>query len=781
MVETFLYSLTKNHTKQRDKEQKKGLILDKEFLSLPQNIKQLYIKLQNFPVNQESILIDRNLLLQLFWLEYLCPTTFFLYQARAQSQRIAQFLSKNFLNPNALFQVKKDLENLKIGKDADSLDFWLSSYQEEVVDFLISSPDISHLLTKISLKDLDDLIVNTLLNTIAEIKRDLILEDVLESVLVSAFFPLRQTIGACFATSFVISLQRENLTLFFEELINLISRGHLKRVIEGKEFIVPFNASLEKPIEINPVISSLLRNQLELVKVEQIDDRLMMAPPLLKCFEYTIASMTEFNLDSHAGTLYVSLGVDPSVETGLGKQIYTLVEEELRRIEEEAHKAHIEAQKALDVVNMTNSQMSQATSYERVQSLQATGQSFQSQLQAALEKRDELVNQSEEISGFFSKWQEGLAHHIKFYFQEVFDPKLKKEEFSYEDSPAGFRLVCKHGRQIIKTWTMIDSPKEYFLSLKEFFLNFEHKLHDDFQTRRIKSLSTQITNSSIQFVLNDAFISEALNRLKAINTPYEYIEPWAYLSGGTLTSVLGCFIGKLGLLQQVTFHPKDATELLIQIIDFIKDSPARLQERFIKNGNRGLLAQSSTHAFILKPGFKELMHFWIDPYFSYTKIRDEFLTPLYDFYRNKKLRYQELSMIIAAFEKEFDLLVKIDSVKQIDIPSLAEVLIQQYKAPHQKVCGFIHKFLKENCEDFPKLSSIRFADTNWPYFNFSFIVNPVNIRLEIWRESFDFKESLPMVEWGDQFSGQHGWIVFLETLDKLHFSSIELLKISQKV
>jgi hypothetical protein len=56
----------------------------------------------------------------------------------------------------------------------------------------------------------------------------------------------------------------------------------------------------------------------------------------------------------------------------------------------------------------------------------------------------------------------------------------------------------------------------------------------------------------------------------------------------------------------------------------------------------------------------------------------------------------------------------------------------------------------------------------------------VNSQLEIWRESFDETVYLPMIEWGQQFHGKNGWVLFLETLDQLNFSSIELLKLYYK-
>ena len=47
------------------------------------------------------------------------------------------------------------------------------------------------------------------------------------------------------------------------------------------------------------------------------------------------------------------------------------------------------------------------------------------------------------------------------YFQEVYDADMHEdvEGSLYDDSPAGFRLLYKHGRRNPGTWTLIHTPE----------------------------------------------------------------------------------------------------------------------------------------------------------------------------------------------------------------------------------------------------------------------------------------------------------------------------------
>lgn len=723
--------------------------------------------------NETDFISFESLLREKQKVEIAFPLQGFTYFSRASSQAMAYFLSKNDLSETALLFLKKELMN-QIKKDKkDTLEKWLYTHQLKGINFLIEQKNLLHDLKKISFIDLSEKVIEVIRSSIKNGNEPIKAEEILEALLVSLLYPLRQTIGACFATSFTILLQKENPKIFLEEQINLISKGFLKRVIEGKEYIVAFNFYLEKQSA----------DWIDIKKANDLSIELnyFQPPALLKALEYTIASMTEFNLDSHTLTLSLALGLDHNIPSGLGVLLQSMIEEKHRAIQEEAKKAHVEAQIALDQVNLTNHQMMQAYSEEKVQSLKAQGFAYEAHLQASISRRDQLEKESQEIGEFYPRFFEILIEFLKEYFQEAFDPSLKTSSIDYNDSPAGFRLVCKHGRQHIKSWTWIQDEKEYIHGLKEFFIALEHRLKEKFETRKLQELIDQMTSRSIQFIYHENFSSSGLERLKKGKTIYQYINPWSYLSGGTLRSLMHCFLGKENPALTIQFYPKDPLELCIKLIDFFKDAPGLLQDRFLNDSDQGVLIQSESHAFILKPGFIQFCKFWSNRHFSYTDLRDFFIAPMISYYKNKVLSEKEISLVLEALKKFGPMDQNFIDVKPLDIRQLLQNLALSGVIEIDKLSGFIYTFLKFTCSDFPEFSSLPFADTNWAYFNFSFVVNPYSLELEIWRESFDQKESFPMVEWGNQFSGKSGFFLFLQTLDAIQFSSLDLLKFQFKV
>lgn len=755
--------------------------MSKEIRNFPKKIIDLYDEMLKKTFNP-CISMAKETHLQLFWIEVFLKGQSFNYSKMARASALSEFLAQEKLSLKSLQKVVLELNELLKKIEKTSLEAHLIEYQLKVALFLTSSTDTIQAICRLKPKDIHPSVVATIAANNKKEAKAIDQEDLVKAILLACFYPLRQTVGSCFAAAFMILLQRENLQVFIEELLSLLSKGHLKRVIEGKEFYVPFNVFLQPSEEqFDNRLIALLQNELSSRKLPLVDFSFFNPPYLLKSYEYTIASMTEFSVDSHTGNLFLALGIDPEVKDGLGHKMKNLIETEIQELKIEVEKAHIEAQKSLDVVNMTNSQMQQATSYERLNSLKAQGYSFESQMNAAIERRDLLVKEMEEMSSFLQVWIDKVLELAKGFFQETFNPNLKKEALTFEDSPAGFTMMCKHGRQNIKAWTLIESSKDYILCLKEFFLFLERGLLETFKSSKMASFLHKITALSIDFIHDERFEDHALLRLKKASSNYTYLNCYSYLSGGTLKSVLGCFTGKSNLLKEVLFKPKDALELLVKLIDFMKDSPNKLQERFMKDPNRGLLMQSETHAFIFKPGHSSMKEFWIDTNFSYSKIRDEFIRPLERFFSNYTFDLAEQIHFCSYFFETFGFDLKIDVVKPLDIRAFFKKAALASSLTEQKFMGAFYQFFKKAAFDFPKKSEIIFADTNWPYFNFAFLMNPINHQIEIWRLSFDENEILPMLEWEDQFSQKHGWVLFLETLDQLHFSSIEMLKMFHRV
>src|SRR5690606_15577729 len=107
--------------------------------------------------------------------------------------------------------------------------------------------------------------------------------------------------------------------------------------------------------------------------------------------------------------------------------------------------------------------------------------------------------------------------------------------------------------------------------------------------------------------------------------------------------------------------------------------------------------------------------------------------------------------------------VAIGDVNLLDISSFGEILSKVSGIPLSHIDGVLYRHLPQFFWKEIKVISIPFADTNWPFFWFSFVVNPISKQVEIWRESFDKRITLPMTEWDDPYRKEkEGWILFLE-------------------
>jgi hypothetical protein len=709
------------------------------------------------------------------------PLQVYPYLSMRLSRALAALIVEHDLAFEAMKKIYQTLVNQRDQVVKDPFVTFLISHHLAVLEKILNGKEAILSLAGLMCKDLHPRALLAVAATCFKEAEKLTTEDLRLALLLTLFYPLRQTVGSCFATSMVIILQKENPKVFLQELVQLISSGALIRVIEGQTFTVPFNMFLQPdtlPFDAKTVAlmqDTLLNQGLGPLKFSDF-----LPPYLLKSFEYTLASMTEFRLYSHAGNLSIALGIDPNEKEGLLAQIKEVVDLAIREKQQEVEKAHIEAQTALDYVNMSQSLLRQVSSHERASAIQAQGMSYESHLNAMIAIRDDLNQELEELQNFLAVWVEQIREAMKHFFQETYDPNLKTDQLTFEDSPAGFRLLCKHGRQQVKAWTLITSDKEYRQALIEFFDYFERSGKEIFKTKGAQNILFQATMACRDIASDEKFIERALIRLKKQPGPFTFLTPYSYLSGGTLQTLLACFTAKPRFIKSLKLHVKDPLELLVKLIDWMKDSPARFQEKFIKNNDKGLLIQSESHAFIFKPGLNNFKYFWNHSTFSYTVIRDDFIEPIENFYKTFLWDLSHQIAFYEAFNRHFKLSVFNECVKQLDTQSFIGSFIEKTKINPAEVVGFALLFLKENIKECPKILWLEFADTNWPYFNFCFAMNPLTHQLEIFRISFDHQLLLPMTEWEDQFSNKNGWIIFGELLDELTFSSIEMVKLFHK-
>lgn len=627
---------------------------------------------------------------------------------------------------------------------------------------------------------------------------------VVQRALLSAYLmPLRQNVGSCFATATCILIQAEQPENFFADLTTLISTGKLTRVFEGKEFAVPMSLSggvgivkkripsiLHKPIleylDVTPYYTDTIPRTFEehLKKCKaalHLQEKLvdMTDHALLKAWEFTIASFSDFKIEIFKWNLYASLGFDQKEMGGIGHLLYSYLDMRLKESNEELEKIQGEYEHAYMRVKMTESLLRGADSEEKARRVKAEHASNVDHFYACQEKRNELHSSAEQYAKFFSFLLETYASFLPNYFQELYDADMiEVNEILFEDAPAGFRLLYKHGRTDPSAWTFIYSEKLFSDALESFFRMVERDVIEACEWEKGKKEVEAITTKLIYHVRTEEFIASAYERIKKFHAKYgiesgRFKTPWSYVSGGTLSQLLRCYYsrGKEFTSEGATIY--SGMELLTFYLDMFKGLPPRATN--YSDRSKRMLATGPNHVFTLLPRCEPFEKAWDNRDFTYTWIRDTLLIPGQTFYRGRIIDKETLHLLWlyiggkqprSAFQSSIPISdipsyfsapkQRIDSALRAFFPLVPKSLINSsiqwsfdflpYALAYQIIGG---RSLEKAGYSQPK--TLLFADTNWSTYFFSFVVNPTTLELELWRTDKNGVTGQPMVEWESLF------------------------------
>lgn len=599
---------------------------------------------------------------------------------------------------------------------------------------------------------------------------DTLTERVLRCALLSALFhPLRQTLGSCFATAPAILIQAEQLHYLVDDLLQLLTKGALSRTFGGYEYQVPCCPSIEVP-----------KNQ----------------HPLLKMWEYTLASFSEVKMEFSRWNFYSSLGLNPSEEGGIGQLIYAHLEEKLKyanqKIEEHQNECILMEQQLI----ATERLLAQASSESSIRRLRAEHQSRAYQLQISVELRDKQHYEAAQYANFLNFLLKEYDALFPEYFQEIYDPELREiERGPYDDSPAGFRLMYKHGRSHSASWSFIHNLDEYTQALVDFFIVAESllTLRCEWETgrREIVNITTQIVHR----VRSDIFMRQALERMARIH--HKEAKPWAYISGGTMQTLLKTYYRRESNFTTEARWVESASDLAIFLLDVLKALPPR-----ITNLERRMLINSPTHAFTLLL-HEELFHKgWDDRGFTYTFVRDKLTLPARAFYEKITLTEDEQILLVEKACAPLPLLMAHELQRGFtpfrgSCSPLAwrNRLLEQLPPEFESVLdSLLFEWLplrssgQTRRETYTALKEARpgpfdpsrevvelmrrhgwapptpciFADPNWVGFYFAFVVNPCTLLLELWRIDKYGVTGHPMKEWKQWLDGssKESWTLY---------------------
>lgn len=379
--------------------------------------------------------------------------------------------------------------------------------------------------------------------------------------------------------------------------------------------------------------------------------------PLLRTWEFTLASFAESKADFVTWNLYSSLGLKPEEPDGIGSVAFQFLTKKMEENKKLAEELQSNYERTFLEVKALESHGKRVDSDTQTQWLRLQYTSKLNEMDIVLEKRDEAVNKINVLSKLFVTLIETYIAKFPLFFQEIYDADMQREVgLFFDDSPAGFRLLFKHGRSNPAAWTMIYTPDQFVDALVRFFTLTENEIKGRRDLKILEKEITGVVDEIIRHLRTKGFIESAFYRVaiahgsNPVKNPLDHLEdipkkPWVYTSGGSMSALVSCLYSRESAPTEVSRWVESELELLVFYCDCLRDMPSNLTRPYLTNPQRSMLAFSPTHAFILKPGSFPFVQSWNEEQYTYTWVRDHFFHPRRAFVQKQLLTSKMMEKI----------------------------------------------------------------------------------------------------------------------------------------
>lgn len=379
---------------------------------------------------------------------------------------------------------------------------------------------------------------------------------------------------------------------------------------------------------------------------------------LLKAWEFTLASFSETKLEFTTWNLYASLGMGSNEPEGIGQCIYKLIQSKLEILNRRVQDLQYEAEAVYTQVQVLDSRIRMASNEKELQWIKPEYQSRTHELYTIQETRDEAQQQAKNLVNLYESLYNLYLELFKDYFQEVYDADMQEVQTGpFDDTPAGFRLIYKHGRSNTSLWTRIKNPAEFIDALVSFFSATEPQIASLLEEKKLEKDLSEVVTAIITHVKTKEFLESAFYRMAVahktapIKDPLDHLDqiekkPWAYTSGGTMNTLTTCYFRLEDKPTEVAKWVESETELLVFLADTLKHTPQKFMLPYNEGNRSSLLMQSPTHAFLLKPNLSPFKECWSNEEFTYTYIRDRLIKPTETFVESILLNDEMLRFIV---------------------------------------------------------------------------------------------------------------------------------------
>lgn len=385
---------------------------------------------------------------------------------------------------------------------------------------------------------------------------------------------------------------------------------------------------------------------------------------LLKTWEFTLSSFAENKSGFTNWNLYASLGLSPQDKGGIGATIFEMIKHKLDEANDKVKEIQDEYEQVLGQVRYFETRMRTATTEKELEWIKVEYQSKANEFRFLEELRNKNHQKALRFSNLFDLLIDIYLYLFPKYFQEVYDPDMHDVESGpYDDSPAGFRLLYKHGRGNTAQWSRIYTPKEFIDSLVSFFTATENEIKNTAELEGFEDEFSAIVTAVVIQIRTQEFLETSFYRMALahhtplVKNPLENLDkidkkPWAYVSGGTMNTLVGTYFRREQKITEVARWVESSMELLVFLVDTVKQMPGKTQEAFLAYPLKNLLMHSPTHAFLFRPGYQNFRRAWQNEAFTYTWIRDQVLLPIQRFVENIRLTDEMMAVIIQELAKE---------------------------------------------------------------------------------------------------------------------------------
>lgn len=361
---------------------------------------------------------------------------------------------------------------------------------------------------------------------------------------------------------------------------------------------------------------------------------------LLKTWEFSLASFAETKPSFTTWNLYSSLGLKPEEVGGIGRCLYEEIKGKLDAANAKMHEYQQEYEMAYTHLKYLEARVRGASSDKEMQWIKIEYESKRNEFRTFEEMRNRIHFKAERFANLLNDIVDAYYELFPKYFQEVYDADMHEVTTGfYDDSPAGFRLLYKHGRANTAQWTLIHSPQEYIETLANFFVSTESEITGLPTFEGLQEDISEIVTKVVTHIKTPEFLETAFHRMalahntKPIKDPLEHLDkidkkPWSYTSGGSMSNLISSYFCLDRKPEEASRWVESPMELLVFFVDALKQMPPKLTEEYLKDPKKSILMHSPTHAFNLKPGIELFREAWQNDAFTYTWVRDHFVLPM---------------------------------------------------------------------------------------------------------------------------------------------------------